>query len=284
MNVNYEIITNSGIQLSGLHNVNENLSTHYLIYKIVNNVNGKYYIGQHKTNNIYDRYMGSSKILSKAIDKYQLSSFTKIILFDYDNFNEMNNKEAELVPIVSCYPYNNMSYNLKEGGINGQTTDLSKKKLSDTWQIRLSSMTDDDRKNMTKGTRIWWNSLDNESKQKWKNNVSAGGRKRFEDEAQRKHLSRVLSAIWDDPIIRAEASLKFSGTNNPMYGHSIKEFMTDSDYELRKKHISESSKQKWKDSNYRQKQLKRMLGENNPMYGEDIKKSYVCGSVLAMFR
>lgn len=45
MNANYEIITNLGIQLSGLHNVNENLSTHYLIYKIVNNINGKYYIG-----------------------------------------------------------------------------------------------------------------------------------------------------------------------------------------------------------------------------------------------
>lgn len=31
--------------LSGLENVNETLLTHYLIYKITNNINGKYYIG-----------------------------------------------------------------------------------------------------------------------------------------------------------------------------------------------------------------------------------------------
>lgn len=43
----------------GTENINESLSTHYLIYKIVNESNGKYYIGQHMTDNPYDSYMGS---------------------------------------------------------------------------------------------------------------------------------------------------------------------------------------------------------------------------------
>jgi hypothetical protein len=32
-------------QLSGIQNINESLSIHYIVYKIVNNINGKYYIG-----------------------------------------------------------------------------------------------------------------------------------------------------------------------------------------------------------------------------------------------
>ena len=38
----------------------------------------------------------------------------------------MNEKEKELVPISACYPYNPMSYNLIEGGSNGQLTNAIK--------------------------------------------------------------------------------------------------------------------------------------------------------------
>jgi hypothetical protein len=34
-------------EILGLENVNESLSTHYLIYKITNNINGMIYIGKH---------------------------------------------------------------------------------------------------------------------------------------------------------------------------------------------------------------------------------------------
>ncbi len=55
----------------------------------------------------------------KALKKYDLSCFTKEILFDFDNFEDMNNKEKELVPLSACYPNDPMSYNLREGGFNG---------------------------------------------------------------------------------------------------------------------------------------------------------------------
>ena len=35
----------------------------------------------------------------------------------------MNNKEIELVQLSNCFPYDQMSYNLKEGGNQGQFTD-----------------------------------------------------------------------------------------------------------------------------------------------------------------
>ena len=63
--------------------------------------------------------MGSGDLILKAIAKYGVESFVKTILFDFDNFEEMNEKEKELVPLSACYPSNRMSYNLREGGKGG---------------------------------------------------------------------------------------------------------------------------------------------------------------------
>ncbi len=73
------------------------MDKHYLVYKITNKINGKIYIGKHETYNIDDGYMGSGKILGIAQSKHGIENFTKEILFDYDNWDDMQNKEKELV-------------------------------------------------------------------------------------------------------------------------------------------------------------------------------------------
>jgi len=85
----------------------------YTVYKITNNVNDKYYIGKHQTKDLDDGYMGSGKLIQRAIQKYGIENFTKEILHVFDTEEEMNLKEAELV-IVS-----EETYNLCEGGKGG---------------------------------------------------------------------------------------------------------------------------------------------------------------------
>lgn len=86
---------------------------YYTIYKITNLLNGKYYIGKHKTANIDDGYVGSGVALKNAYIKHGKENFVKEILFIFDNEVDMDLKEKELVQISEH------TYNMTEGGRGG---------------------------------------------------------------------------------------------------------------------------------------------------------------------
>jgi len=89
----------------------------YTIYKITNKINGKIYIGKHQTEDLNDSYMGSGKLIQKAIFNHGIEHFQKEILFQFDNEEEMNLKEKELV--TEEFIKKDTNYNLCPGGHGG---------------------------------------------------------------------------------------------------------------------------------------------------------------------
>ena len=90
---------------------------HYTIYKITNLVNNKIYIGKHQTTDLNDGYLGSGKLLLRAIDKYGAENFHKEILYVFDNEDDMNAKEREIV--TEEFVLQESNYNLCVGGQGG---------------------------------------------------------------------------------------------------------------------------------------------------------------------
>jgi len=81
---------------------------------ITNLINGKFYVGKHMTEDLNDGYMGSGKLLNRAIRKYGTENFRKDILEVYSTNHEMNLAEKILVVIDP-----EVSYNLCSGGKGG---------------------------------------------------------------------------------------------------------------------------------------------------------------------
>jgi hypothetical protein len=71
----------------------------YTVYKTVCRVNGKYYLGVHKTNKPHDSYLGSGKHLQLAVTKYGRENFTKEVLFVYCDATSAYAKEWELLQV-----------------------------------------------------------------------------------------------------------------------------------------------------------------------------------------
>lgn len=90
---------------------------YYTIYKTTNLINGKIYIGAHKTSDLNDGYFGSGKLINLAVEKYGIEHFKTETLHFLDNEEEMFLMEAELV--TEEFIKEDTNYNLKVGGEGG---------------------------------------------------------------------------------------------------------------------------------------------------------------------
>lgn len=87
----------------------------YYLYQITNNINGKIYIGIHKTKNLDDGYMGSGSYLSNAYKTYGKENFSKTILSFFDSDEELLLAESDIVN--ENFLDREDVYNLVRGGI-----------------------------------------------------------------------------------------------------------------------------------------------------------------------
>ena len=86
----------------------------YFIYETTNLVNGNKYIGQHRTKNINDSYLGSGIILKRAIVKYGRDNFKREILEFCSNAKELSEREVYWVKYNNSLTPN--GYNITKGG------------------------------------------------------------------------------------------------------------------------------------------------------------------------
>jgi hypothetical protein len=111
----YQILK-SAIQHSYKFIIRE-IKMYFTIYKTTNCINGKIYIGAHKTTNLTDNYIGSGNTFSKAKQKYGEENFIKEIIFRAVSEPIMYWIERMLVDEEFInLPY---VYNEKVGGIGG---------------------------------------------------------------------------------------------------------------------------------------------------------------------
>ena len=86
------------------------------IYKITNLINKKIYIGKDTTSDI--NYFGSGLLINRAFKKYGKEHFTKEIIDESDNYEELSKKE-----IYWIEKYNStdrqIGYNISKGGDGG---------------------------------------------------------------------------------------------------------------------------------------------------------------------
>lgn len=87
---------------------------HYIGYQTHNLLNGRYYIGVHKTANPDDGYLGSGHALQAAVEKHGRRNFKRHDVRYFDTLEAMIEWEAETVTMAVVN--DPRSYNLMTGG------------------------------------------------------------------------------------------------------------------------------------------------------------------------
>jgi group I intron endonuclease len=103
------------------------VETYGYIYITTNKVNGKCYIGQHKSKDWDSNYIGSGKLLKQAINKYGIENFNCFPLAWAWNKDELNQLEIDYIA------HYKPEYNLTKGGEGGCNfrTEETKRKISE---------------------------------------------------------------------------------------------------------------------------------------------------------
>lgn len=90
------------------------------VYKIINRVNGKIYVGKRVSEIFDENYWGSGRRLKYAIDKYGLDNFDREIIQWYNSDSELNAGEIYWIAKLNSTD-RSIGYNLTEGGTGGNT-------------------------------------------------------------------------------------------------------------------------------------------------------------------
>lgn len=89
-----------------------------VIYKTINVINNKLYVGKQRSYN--ERYLGSGKLIKAAIKKYGRDNFKKEIIQECFSLEELNTQETFWILKLESFK-REIGYNISYGGDGGDT-------------------------------------------------------------------------------------------------------------------------------------------------------------------
>ncbi len=167
-----------------IKNKGECFTVYGYVYLTTNKINGKVYVGQHKSDSYDESYFGSGQKIREAFDKYGLDNFTNEILIECDNQDEMNENEKKYIKDYNSLYQFGKGYNISGGGNGGFVLNNCSDEI---WSKRMETY-----REQNAGER---------------NPNYGNGDKIAGDKNPSKR-----------PEVREKLSKKLSGSGNPMYG------------------------------------------------------------------
>lgn len=164
-----------------------------VIYKTLNIMNGKYYIGMDTKND--PTYLGSGTLLNQAIKKYGRDSFKKVILEECTSVEQLREQEKYWIATYNACK-DKESYNIATGGTGRDTFTYNPKKEAIREKLQARTHTETTRKKISEnnhqkkhsGSRLgtkWSDTQRKKMEEYWKNNHPRKG-KAHSEETKRK--------------------------------------------------------------------------------------------------
>jgi hypothetical protein len=193
----------------------DNNSRIYYIYKIVNNVNGKSYIGQ-RTCPIgetpeTDNYMGSGVYLKSAKEKYGIENFSKEIIAYCHSKKILDILEIEYIKIYR--EIGKAEYNLADGG-EGGVYHFTPEQCENVSKALKKALSDPEiRKKYSAAREKWWREvgLTPEQRERW----SESQRGKVLTEEHKRHISEGLVGTVHSEESKEKVRQKLKGRKLP---------------------------------------------------------------------
>lgn len=110
------------------------------IYKIINNINGKIYVGKREKSTFDESYWGSGKYITNSIKKHGKENFSREIIEWCNNRESLYEKEKYWIRTLNTQDIN-IGYNITAGGDGGNTLE-NKIKITNGICDRYINVTD----------------------------------------------------------------------------------------------------------------------------------------------
>jgi len=112
------------------------------IYKTVNLINGKIYIGQHQAKEFDKKYFGSGKLITRAVKKYGKDNFYVYLIHKCYKTSSLSREEKKYIKLYKSTD-RNIGYNIAKGDLfhskGWHHTEKTRKKLRIARSKQLSS-------------------------------------------------------------------------------------------------------------------------------------------------